>query len=185
MKNTNLVQRLKKPFKTEGKLQNLSNAFAFGGGLINGGIPEDGMKLLKDVFRFDYMGAAEFEFGAVPKALAQIAENFEKLVAFTLHVPYKYKAWDKDEKKGIKPIYVICEKEHRDEVVIRIKKFATVSHHNTKRRLCLYESLAKDKLDDYDIVGWLELDNGFFFFSDKEMFDKTCNIFEVKSEKEK
>ena len=178
MNSTYLVQRLKKPYKTD-KI----NPYAFGGGLRNGGICEDGMKLIKDVFRFDYMGSAEFEFGAVPEALAKIAENFEKLVAFTVHIPYQYKYWKDDKvKKGIKPVYVICEKEHREEVVIRIKKYAKNDYNNTKERICLNENLAKDNIDDLDIVGWLELNNGFLFFSDKEMFDKTCNIFDVSQE---
>ena len=184
MKNTYLVQRLKKPFKSENKLTKLSNVFAFGGGLVNGGIPEEGMKTIKDIFRFDYMGSAEFEFGAVPEALSKIAENFEKLIAFTLHAPYEHKNWYLETNaKGIKPIYVICEKEHRDEIVIRIKGFAKKDYNDTKERICLNESLAKEKIDDIaDIVGWLELDNGFFFFSDKEMFNKTCKLFDVNEE---
>ena len=175
MKNTHLVQRLKKPYKSD-KI----NPYTFGGGLKDGGIPEDGIKLLKHVFRFDYMGSAEFEFGAVPEALAKIAENFEKLIAFTVHIPYQYKYWTDDKiKKGIKPIYIICEKEDRDEIVTRIKKYAKSDYNDTKERICLNENLAKDNIDDLDIVGWLELDNGFFFFSDKEMFDNTCNMFDI------
>jgi len=182
MNNTYLVQRLKKPYKTEGKLQTLQNAFAFGGGLIDGGIPEEGMKLLKDIFRFDYMGAAEFEFGSVPEALAKIAENFEKLIAFTVHIPFEYKSWHIDSIiKGIKPVYVICEKENRGEVIERIKKFAKKDHNNTKERVCLNESLSKESIED-SVVGWLELNNGFFFFCDKEMFNKTCEIFDVNIE---
>ena len=30
---------------------------------------------------------------------------------------------------------------------------------------------------DYETIGWLELDNGFFFFIDKEAFDGTCKLF--------
>ena len=180
MKNTYLVQRLKKPYKSD-----KVNPYAFGGGLRDGGIPEDGMKLIKDVFRFDYMGSAEFEFGAVPETLAKISENFEKLIGFTVHIPYEYKDWKNDDKiKGIKPVHIICEKEYRAEVVERIKKFAKTDYNNTKERICLNESLANEEINDnFDIVGWLELNNGFLFFSDKEMFDKTCNIFDINEVK--
>jgi len=183
MKNTYLIQRLKRPFKSEGKLETLQNAFAFGGGLVNGGIPKEGMQLIKDIFRFDYMGSAEFEWGAVPETLSRIGENFEKLVAFTIHTPYEYKNWRTETtNNGIKKIYVICEKEHREEVVKRIKKFAKSGKHNTKEHINLDESLSKEKINEFDTVGWLELDNGFFFFSDKEMFEKTCKLFDVENE---
>ena len=32
---------------------------------------------------------------------------------------------------------------------------------------------------------WLELNNGFFFFIDEEMFNKVCNIFKIKRAKKK
>ena len=30
-----------------------------------------------------------------------------------------------------------------------------------------------------DPFGWLELDNGFMFFLDKEMYEKSCQLFEI------
>lgn len=57
LKQTYLVQRLNRP--TNG----YDNPFSFGGGLKNGGLSEDAMKLLRPIFSFDYMGSAEFEFG--------------------------------------------------------------------------------------------------------------------------
>jgi hypothetical protein len=187
MKSSYLIQRLIKPYKKqlEGKgrlLQELGNTFAFGGGLKDGGIPKEGMELIKDIFRFDYMGSAEFEFGAVPKALSIMGENFEKLVAFTIHTPFKHERWDKPTVKGIKQVHIICMKEHRDDVVKRIKIYAMNSYKNdTKEMVCLNESLALEELSN--IAGWLELDNGYMFFTDKEMFEKTCKLFDVDEEK--
>jgi len=174
-----LIQRLRKPCNS--KNETLANAFAFGGGLPNGGIPKEGMVLLKEIFSFDYMGSAEFEFGAVPKALSKIANNFENLIGFTIHAPYEYKHWDEVKcDKGIKQIHIICEKEQRDEVVKRIKNFAKKDcYGDTKEAVRLNENLAKE---DDDIRGWLEIDNGYFFFSDKEMFDKTCILFDITAE---
>jgi hypothetical protein len=195
MESSYLVQRLQKPYKTENNLTRLANAFSFGGGLVNGGIPEEGMKLLKDIFRFDYMGAAEFEFGAVPKALSKISENYENLIGFKIMAPYLYEGWDKGKKefKGIKPVYILCHKDDRDEVVKRIKKWAKCNYQSkdflTKEAVNLNLSLAsqqllEEKIRDYvnDTVGWLELDNGYFFFTDEEMFQKTCDLFDVKVE---
>jgi len=196
MKSSYLVQRLKKPFTSENKLTALSNAFSFGGGLVNGGIPEDGMKLLKNIFRFDYMGAAEFEFGAVPEALSRMGQKFEDLIGFTLMTPFLYETWSKERKKmkGIKPVYVICLKEDRLDVCKHILKWAQSNYPkgiDTKGTVNLNASLAAEDLlkegAEYteDTVGWLELDNGYFFFKDKEMYEKTCELFDVKKEEVK
>ena len=198
MKDSYLIQRLKKPFKSENKLTEISNAFAFGGGYVNGGIPEDGMKLLREIFRFDYMGAAEFEFGAVPEALSLMGKNFENLIGFKMMVPFLYETWSKKKKliKGIKPVYVICFKEHRADVCDRILKWAKSNYPKdvfTKETVNLNSSLAAEQLlkedaDRYsteETVGWLELDNGYFFFTDRDMWTKTAELFDVKSEDEK
>ena len=77
-----LVQRLKKPRPGQGLD---SGPFAFGGGLVNGGLREEALELFKDLWRFDYMGAAEFEFGEVPRALQRMAKS-ERLVATSFEV---------------------------------------------------------------------------------------------------
>lgn len=69
MKSTYLVQRLVKPLKEESMLTALGNAFAFGGGYKNGGLSDEAFNMIKRIFRFAYMGYAEYEFGEVPKAL--------------------------------------------------------------------------------------------------------------------
>ena len=73
LRSTYLVQRLKKPYKG-----NADNPFNFGGGLLRGGMNEEAYRALNQIFTFDYMGSAEFEFGAVPKAIDVIAEGFAK-----------------------------------------------------------------------------------------------------------
>lgn len=66
-----LIQRLQTP-QDYGKFKD--NPFNFGGGLKNGGLSEDAMKLLRPIFSFDYMGAAEYEFGEVPRAMQKVAK---------------------------------------------------------------------------------------------------------------
>jgi hypothetical protein len=84
MKRTWLVQRLQKPAPMSIKGKDISNLFSFGGGFRNGGLTDEAMALLKNVFSFDYMGSAEFEWGAVPQALSFLAT--QTLVSGTVAV---------------------------------------------------------------------------------------------------
>ncbi len=71
-----LIQRLKKPTNPKnGLLSKVVESFNFGGGYKNGGLSKDTMELIRNIFSFDYMGSAEFEYGALPKALDKIATN--------------------------------------------------------------------------------------------------------------
>ncbi len=180
MNDSYLIQRLKRPFKNK---HVLDNPFAFGGGLKNGGLSENAMKILRDIFQFDYMGSAEFEFGAVPETLQVIAKTIKDYVAFTIpKVNYKHQDYLEDKYyTGMRPVYVICNKDWQEEVTKRIKAKAlgdyNKSKHNfrTKEVVRLGGSLAGSKYDR-DIAGWLELSNGYFFFTDKDMFSKVCSM---------
>ena len=46
--------------------------FAFGGGLRNGGLPDEWRGSLAEFVDCDYMGAAEYEFGALPDAIRRL-----------------------------------------------------------------------------------------------------------------
>lgn len=188
-----LIQRLQKPFpkakdETSSLLEDLSNAFSFGGGLINGGISKEGMALLKDILRFDYMGSSEFEWGAVPKAMQEIAKNIEHYVSSEIEVTSSRKPWKlvkgKEQpiiKKTAK-VYIMCRKDDVEEVKNRIVGWATEEPYGgkTKERINLINSICPENDWDRDVCGWLELDNGFFFFTDKTMFVKTANLFGIK-----
>jgi len=183
MEQSFLIQRLEKPFKN----QTTDDPFAFGGGLVNGGISKEGMNLLRDIFRFDYMGAAEFEFGAVPKALQTIAKNAEQYITTEVEVTTTRKPWKFVKGKQLPPItntakvYIICNKDWADEVKKRITKWAKEeSPRDTLERICLIEAVCPVEKWDQEKVGWLELDNGYFFFTDKEMFEKTAKLFGIE-----
>lgn len=185
MKRSWLVQRLQAPRIKHGILGGGDNPFAFGGGLRNGGLSDEAMGMLREIFAFDYMGAAEFEFGAVPMALQRIAEDHKGYQAHEFEIPLKkikqgYYEEKPGEREGPDPkVYVICHKDHRDEVQKRILDWAT-SREDLKEITRLASALVPQ--DDYDREnqGWLELDNGFFFFTDKTMFEKTAELFGVK-----
>ncbi len=191
---TYLIQRLQKPLVIEGKNKDsvlaklvIDNPFAFGGG--GGGLSKEAMDILRDVLRFDYMGSAEFEFGAVPEALQTIIKS-KTLIATEISVKARLSEyWYKKDKCGrrtdkerpfeTKTVYVICPKEMLDHVTTTVKMCAT-----NEISLGLKEACRLDRglfpENAYDPVGWLELDNGFMFFADKEMFENMCKIFQVE-----
>lgn len=191
MNDTYLIQRLRKPYGSKSIFG--SNPFSFGGGLRNGGLSDEAMDLLKEVFSFDYMGAAEFEFGAVPKALQLIAKNAGNYEAFSFTFPLSKvkQGWrDKSTEKptGDVIIYVICNKADSKEVTARIKLNASnagggnsSAGRNLKEPTLLSNTLRPDGDWDPGMLGWLELDNGFFFFTDKEMWEKTAELFGVEA----
>jgi len=191
MRHSWLVQRLNKPAGA-GRLAALGEAFSFGGGLQNGGLSKDAMDLLRSVFSFDYMGAAEFEFGAVPAALQAIAKARRSLVASVVSVdlatvPLPWSA-RKDEPKIIKgsaSVYVLCRSAHPSEIGERIVGWASEPYGRTlKESTNLNRALRPSDEFDSRTCGWLELDNGFFFFTDAEMWVKTCAIFGVEAKSE-
>ncbi|KKL26470.1 hypothetical protein LCGC14_2394990, partial [marine sediment metagenome] len=80
MQRTYLIQRLHKPHQIGGNedFKKLVNCFSFGGGLKDGGLSDEAMKLIIKIWRFDYMGSAEFEWGAVPESLSNVFQYCKK-----------------------------------------------------------------------------------------------------------
>ena len=167
LKKSWLVQRLEKPLKGEGPMADLANAFSFGGGLRDGGIPKEGMALIKEIFRFDYMGASEFEWGIVPSCLAFIAEHGKDFVSGSVVV-----------EEGKPTVYYLCHKDHANQVPERIKLLAT-NPPAAKERVNLIDHFVPARYTTR-AVGWLDCSNGFMFFVDVEMFDRTRNLFGIE-----
>ena len=165
METTYLVQRLRKSHNNQS-----AEMWSFGGGLKNGGLSEDAMKLLRPIFSFDYMGSAEFEFGAIPESFRQMAKNIST-----------YKTWGLAINKV--PIYVIGVRYHADEINDIIKLLS-----KNKIRLKEYSGIPWALgLDEFphkrecDYIGWLELNNNFMLFTDKLIFEKTAELFGLKT----
>jgi hypothetical protein len=192
-----LIQRLMKPLRAPGKLGALArdNPFAFGAGRKNGGLSDEAMDLLRDVFSFDYMGAGEFEFGAVPRALGKLAEaaRHDDLAEFELEValsdvekPYDAKRLPPDDATGV--VYVLCPGAWADEVTRRIRFYAAHQYPRDEHRYQLKEPTSLNRallpVNEWDErrCGWLELDNGYAFFTDLDMFVKTCELFGVATD---
>src|SRR5208282_5675864 len=108
LRRTYLVQRLKTPYKG-----NADNPFNFGGGLLRGGMNEEGYRALNQIFTFDYIGSAEFEFSAVPKAIEAIAKGFSEGNGATGQIVID----------GV-PVYYFTHKNAEKETVKRIEDLA-------------------------------------------------------------
>lgn len=181
MKDSFDIQRLTKPFRHNDKFPD--NPFSFGGGLKNGGLSEDAMTLLRPLFSFNYMGASEFEFGALPKALDAMVQKGE-LVAFSVDVKTSDGSGEflfKTEKSGVceDTVFVICPVDWKDEVVDRIKKFAIAERTLRTRERVGLESSIREKAagNEPRYLGWIEINNGYMFFLDKNMWTETAKLF--------
>lgn len=160
LESTYLVQRLNAP---QG---NFDNPFSFGGGLKNGGLSEDAMKLLRPIFSFDYMGSAEFEFGAIPKCFQSMAKSIKEYSTHELVI-------------NKMPVYVICKTDEADLIDERVKELAK-DKIRCKGWTAFNQALGLNKYskkEDCRTIGWLELDNEFMFFVSKDAADKTAQIF--------
>lgn len=169
-----LIQRLQRPYTSDNLLEKLGESLAFGGGLKNGGLSDGAFGLLRKVFSFDYMGSAEFEFGALPKALKAIAADVDKLTVNTIEVETK--------NGNVGMVFVIAREEQMDEVCDYISSKGYDEYDRefmTKESVRLQANIDGDKYSDRT-VGWFELDNGYFFFTDKTMFQDVCQIFGIK-----
>lgn len=195
MKNTWLIQRLRKPIQVDPTrtdamaILQRENPFTFGGGLRRGGLSAEAYKLLGQCFEFDYMGAAEFEFGAVPLAIGEIAKSKLVMREITLAGTKVVKTkkgrskYSSPEITKVEPTtytcYVLAPEGLIDYALDLIPKVAQ-NQIELKSGAGLKRILDK-RVGDSDYpdrtAGWLELDNGFFFFIDKEMADKTQALF--------
>lgn len=172
MKRTYLIQRLCEPYENP-----IDNPFAFGGEFKNGGLSDGAMDLLRPILRFDYMGAAEFEFGAVPEALSEIHDNAKHYQVSQILVTTK---------AGNRHAVYAIAREEWQEKIDRILQAIAEDEWNSGYRF--QESVRlTEAIDDpgrWNYRGWLELNNGYFFFIDEEMAQAVAELFEIEWAKE-
>lgn len=190
---TRLIQRLNSPVEAS----SIPDSFSFGEGFT-----DEAFALINKLCSFDYMGASEFEFGAVPAAFKKMSKNSDNLIAYTIGVigsPYfpfrcdfgeeidhiDFEKQQEMESQFILEgtIFVIAPKHivpHVNDCIISlaIDELDSVKENSElARSLFTNPKWAKDfYLDDLP-VGWLELDNGFMFFKEREMWDNFCKFF--------
>lgn len=176
-----LLQRLKTPYKIE---HPLCGAFSFGGGMKNGGLSEEFYGYLKELWRYDYMGSAEFEFGALPKSFQRIVANQPNLTKFQFEcegVRENWRTTPTTTVRKVKTVYVVCKKEDVDAVKEAITKVADEKKRDfrTKESVCLAGNIVEDEYS-LETCGWHDIENDYLFFTDKRMFDGLCTLFDVK-----
>lgn len=202
MFDTRLVQRFdRKP----------ESAFAakvsrvFGGGMLQ--LQDKAWDLLQQHIDIHYMGAAEYEFGILPRTLQSLILAREELVTFEMvlqredvklnsahehnHRMNRRRELEEARKAGVKAkrakpykdpnftpktVYVLCRKAQRTRVEETIRKLA-LGKVFTKERHCFDEVLDPSERWDTKTIGWLELDNGFMFFTDKTAFEGISGLF--------
>lgn len=186
-----LIQRLNRPHAwPEGHfMKGKDNPFAFGGGLRDGGFGKKAMDLLRPIFSFDYMGSAEFELGAVPKAIQSMIASMNDLCAVSFEIDQSKVSFDSWESRYFKPpvkgvmksIHLIAKVSHHEPAEKYILSLMGKKEPELKEGTNFKGALLdlKDAKDDWlhKTQGWLDIDNCLFFFTDFEMFDRTKMLF--------
>jgi hypothetical protein len=183
MQESYLIQRLELPYEIKEIKTPIQALAKFGFSAT--GLKKEALDVLSEICIFDYMGSAEYEFGAIPKALARMASN-KNLIESVKNIEYSFCApFSKNgmSETGERIVYIIYDKTTELIVVERIKAFALGKEH-TKERTQFNEALASYKYAK-NIVGWFDLDNAFMFFCDREMFKDFAKIFGLKIGEEK
>jgi hypothetical protein len=191
-------------------LSRLSDTFSFGGGLIRGGFKKETWDMITKLFTFDYMGSSEFEWGKVPESFSEIYKKTLSYISFEMIFKGKpYQEWirpDKRKKLVDFParevvVYVLCPKEFEKNV----KEYLTVLRKGdyANKKIYLKESTRfKERMfpeeawnwesdvkvkkvpiklsSNERLKGWIDLDNHYMFFIDKEMFENTKKLFNIK-----
>ena len=159
MKHSYLIQRLRRPHDSV-------NPFSFGAGGPYGGFNPEALAIVSKVWCFDYMGAAQFEHGAVPEAL-------ERIVQYAHQGRARNHTLFLDEHS----VYSLSEQGTEQEVAQRITQMYTDERTLHLREYCGLRASFENK--DCDIVGWLELENAYMFFIDETMFRGALHLFGI------
>lgn len=196
MERTKLVQRLSKPTGNTDVFGD--NPFVGASPKPNWGLSRSSMAALRGIVVFDYMGAAEFEWGAIDEGLKKVADHGlnHELIGFVItislsEVERTYFDETDEPPDGNGTVWVICRADDANEVSRRIRAWAKnnadrygVQDPDSQWYLCeltqLNAALRPHPIWPSKICGWFELGNGFFFFTDEDMFNKVKELFEVK-----
>lgn len=156
-----------------------TNPFSFGGGLPNGGLTKESMDILLPLFSFDYMGAAQFEYGAVPSAFERTSEREARgdMVAGSIKLKCSFGYFAKGIKQDF-TFYYYCPGKIEQEVKAIIK--ATTQND---KGLALHEptlvQFACAKIatgTPTRLIGWFDIQHDYCFFLDQEIRDKLIAV---------
>lgn len=153
------------------------------------GLTTKAWDVLDELCTIEYMGAAEYEFGKLPKFLGGFLDVAEEkglsTFSFVLGPNERELSFNRKHHNSSAPLppaqdvrlYGICVTDQVDLIVDRIRELAKDSCR-VKRGSGL-----SNALDPYDndnpVTGWVELSNGFLFFSDETMWRGFSDLFSV------
>lgn len=191
---TRLVQRLSPP------REEYTGAWSFGCGHKHGGLNQEAWDIITKLCSFEYMGSAEFEFGALLEAFQSMVSNMGDLEAYLVYVvgnpefPFsrKFSAYEYEELEAIKnscsieaTVFVLAPKRirpHVEETILAIALDEQRLQDPANLNDTLFCDPEWDERNEWareKTCGWVELDNGFMFFSDEDMWRNFCRLFDV------
>jgi hypothetical protein len=111
---------------------------------------------LDSLISYDYMGASEFEFGALPASLHRITASWKDFTWFPIE-----EIKDADGQC----LYVLCKKDLKEEVIKIVKLFASQEGNHTKEHVGLYDYIQcrSDHSLRHDF--WWDVSSNEHFFS--------------------
>lgn len=114
---------------------------------------------IDSIVEFKYMGAAEFEFGALPQSLKRIAKNLEEYKAF----PTRYVSHKKEK------LFIFCKENDLSFVREMIKRMRKNNQH-----LKIGITFKRNFEEESRFIGnfWWDIDNDFFFFFGENQVEK-------------
>lgn len=111
------------------------------------------------ILGFDYMGSAEFEFGALPKSLKAIREKISNYVYFDFKII------------NDKVVTVFCQAEIKDQMSGIIE--ALLNHDFRLKEWCDLDAWVNDEQNSFNRSDcWWDLENHFFFWKKNDEFEK-------------
>jgi len=159
-----LIQRVNPPVQGTSPLIKLGMKLGFGGG-GSGFLPDVEQELVK-IMSFDYMGRAEFEFGALPKCMMNIAESKKRYGAYAVKI-----ATGKETDPTEHTLYLFVRREMLADYIRYLNDLAnTFSYAGLKRAL----------LGEAKTVAWIDLRNEAWFSTDLEMTQALLKFLKIK-----
>lgn len=187
-----LVQRLlEKPKNDRQALA--SKVWSFGGG--GSGMSDEAWEHIQEIVDIDYMGAAEFEFGAFPKCLTRIINRRDEYSCWMLEFGDEqikkgaWRRWTKKLKDGSKvppkpkssKVFVIGPSDQRPDVESLILRVGTGEAH-LKESACFDLDPNPDYARSKPPVGWLDIKNDVAWFLDEDTRDAFAAMIGVKKD---
>lgn len=173
-----LLQRLKRSSR-----RGVINPFAFGGGLRHGGLSEEIAREFAKFLDFDYMGAGQYEMGALPQALSRMYSNWKDYSLSTLYLFPKELKFNLTQRQNFERpkeklrVDFACHNTHSAGCAEFIRGMAS-GKFKVRDPHFFIESVSAPKKPKggFAIAGWIDLTNSTFITTDSEMRDGFVNL---------